>query len=311
LTTLGGALASGDLTRQISKNYQGVYGKLETDFNASTTKLAEIVEGIREATRSISMAASEVAAGNADLAERTECQASGLEQTVAALERLRETVRESGKNTEEANELAGQARSAAEQGGEVATRAVEAMLRIEAASRKITDIIGVIDEIAFQTNLLALNAAVEAARAGDAGKGFAVVAQEVRSLASRSAEASKEIKTLILNSDQQVKSGVELVKRAGGSLTGIVQRIQKVSSLINELAAASREQATALDEINAAVTQMDDMTQKNAALVEEATAASHSMASQAGELQEMVAFFVTRPETEKQGRLASAHGSKW
>ncbi|MEI7609173.1 MAG: methyl-accepting chemotaxis protein [Rhodospirillaceae bacterium] len=183
------------------------------------------------------------------------------------------------------------ARAAAEQGGTVAASAIEAMKEISSASRRITDIIGVIDEIAFQTNLLALNAAVEAARAGDAGKGFAVVAQEVRVLAQRSAQASKEIKTLILNSDNQVQNGVELVKKAGGSLSGIVDGVQRVANLIGEIASGSKEQASALDEINTAVAAMDEMTQKNAALVEETTAAAQSMAGQAADLATLVAFF--------------------
>jgi methyl-accepting chemotaxis protein len=207
------------------------------------------------------------------------------------MEELGATVRTSAEHAQRANKMAGDARGAAEQGGVVAGSAIDAMKAIAEASRKITDIIGVIDEIAFQTNLLALNAAVEAARAGDAGKGFAVVAQEVRVLAQRSAQASKEIKTLILNSDHQVQNGVELVKKAGDSLSGIVGAVQQVAALIGEIAGASQEQASALDEINSAVAAMDEMTQKNAALVEETTAASQSMAGQASDLRQQMAFF--------------------
>ncbi len=201
--------------------------------------------------------------------------------------------------------MVGEARNAAEQGGKVAGSAIDAMKLIAEASRKITEIIGVIDEIAFQTNLLALNAAVEAARAGDAGKGFAVVAQEVRVLAHRSAQASKEIKTLILNSDNQVQNGVELVEKAGESLGGIAVGVQQVATLIEEMASAGSEQASALDEINAAVSSMDEMTQKNAALVEQTTAAAGAMATRAADLRGMMAFF--RAETT--ARVAAAGGS--
>jgi methyl-accepting chemotaxis protein len=285
------ALAEGDLNQRISKDYQGAFDGLKNDINATSIKLGEIVGGITQATAAISSAAAEVSAGSADLAERTEQQASSLEETAASMEELGATVRTSAENAQRANKMAGDARGDAEQGGVVAGSAIDAMKQIAEASRKITDIIGVIDEIAFQTNLLALNAAVEAARAGDAGKGFAVVAQEVRVLAQRSAQASKEIKTLILNSDNQVQNGVELVTKAGDSLAGIVQGVQQVASLISEIASASQEQSSALDEINAAVAAMDEMTQKNAALVEETTAAAQSMSGQAAELTAMVAFF--------------------
>ena len=286
-----GALAEGDLGQRITKEYQGAFDRLKADVNATSAKLGEIVGQISEATEAISQASAEVSSGSADLAERTEQQASSLEETAASMEELGATVRTSAENAQRANRMAGDARGAAEQGGVVAGAAINAMRAIADASRKITDIIGVIDEIAFQTNLLALNAAVEAARAGDAGKGFAVVAQEVRVLAQRSAQASKEIKTLILNSDNQVQSGVELVKKAGDSLAGIVSGVQQVASLIGEIASASAEQASALDEINSAVASMDEMTQKNAALVEETTAAAQSMTGQASDLRSQMAFF--------------------
>ena len=285
------ALADGDLNSRIDKDYQGAFQGLKNNVNSTSSKLAEIVGQILRATDAITSAASEVSMGSSDLAERTEQQASSLEETAASMEELGATVRSNADNAQRANRMASDARTAAESGGQVATSAVEAMRQIETASRKITDIIGVIDEIAFQTNLLALNAAVEAARAGDAGRGFAVVAQEVRNLAQRSAQASKEIKSLIMDSDSQVRDGVELVQKAGGALDGIVRGVQEVAALISEMASASGEQASALDEINSAVAQMDEMTQKNAALVEETTAAAQAMAGQANGLKSLVGFF--------------------
>ncbi len=285
------ALAEGDLSERITKDYQGAFEGLKNDINATSVKLSEIVARIDTATQAISRASAEVSSGSTDLSERTEQQASSLEETAASMEELGATVRTSSENAQRANKMAGEARAAAEQGGVVAGSAIDAMKRIAEASRKITEIIGVIDEIAFQTNLLALNAAVEAARAGDAGKGFAVVAQEVRVLAQRSAQASKEIKTLITNSDNQVQNGVELVKKAGDSLGGIAKGVHEVALLISEIATASKEQTTALDEINSAVASMDEMTQKNAALVEETAAAAQSMTEQASDLEQHMAFF--------------------
>ena len=285
------ALAQGDLNKRVERDYQGAFQTLKTDVNATSAKLAEIVGQITQAADTIASAAAEVSTGSTDLAERTEQQASSLEETAASMEELGATVRSNADNAQRANAMAVEARTAAESGGGVATSAIEAMKRIEDASRKITDIIGVIDEIAFQTNLLALNAAVEAARAGDAGRGFAVVAQEVRNLAQRSAQASKEIKTLILDSGAQVKDGVELVRSAGSTLTDIVAGITRVADLVSEIARATAEQASGLDEVNTAVAQMDEMTQKNAALVEESTAASRSLEEQAGHLRQQMAFF--------------------
>ncbi|WP_448191712.1 methyl-accepting chemotaxis protein [Azospirillum sp. sgz301742] len=304
LGTVLGALAQGDLQTRIDKDYQGAFQRLKTDVNATSTKLAEIVGQISQAADAMAGAASEVSMGSTDLAERTEQQASNLEETAASMEELGATVRSNADNAQRANRMAEDAKKAAESGGAVAGSAIEAMRRIEDASRKITDIIGVIDEIAFQTNLLALNAAVEAARAGDAGRGFAVVAQEVRNLAQRSAQASKEIKALILASDSQVHDGVELVQKAGDALGGIVSGVHQVASLISEMASASGEQASALDEINSAVAQMDEMTQKNAALVEETTAAAQAMAGQAGDLKTLVGFF-------KLEQSASARPAAW
>jgi methyl-accepting chemotaxis protein len=284
-------LAAGDLTKQMTLTYNGPFAQIKTALNNTVTKLSELVNTISSAANSINSAAAEIAQGNLDLSERTEQQASSLEESAASMEELGATVRTSSENAQRADKMAGEARGAAEHGGVVAGSAIDAMNRIADASRKITEIIGVIDEIAFQTNLLALNAAVEAARAGDAGKGFAVVAQEVRVLAQRSAQASKEIKTLILNSDNQVQSGVELVRKAGESLNGIAHGVQQVAALINEIASAGSEQTRALDEINSAVAAMDEMTQKNAALVEEGTAAAQSMATQAAELEQQMAYF--------------------
>ncbi|WP_448206053.1 methyl-accepting chemotaxis protein [Azospirillum sp. sgz302134] len=295
LGTVLSALAQGDLNKRVERDYQGAFQTLKTDVNATSTKLSEIVGQITQAAETIASAASEVSLGSSDLAERTEQQASSLEETAASMEELGATVRSNADNAQRANGMAVDARAAAESGGAVAGSAIEAMKRIEDASRKITDIIGVIDEIAFQTNLLALNAAVEAARAGDAGRGFAVVAQEVRNLAQRSAQASKEIKSLILDSDSQVRDGVDLVKKAGDALGGIVSGVQQVAGLIAEMASASSEQAAALDEINATVAQMDEMTQKNAALVEETTAAAQAMTGQAADLKTLIGFFKLDP----------------
>ncbi|WP_448207641.1 methyl-accepting chemotaxis protein [Azospirillum sp. sgz302134] len=306
LGTVLSALAQGDLNKRVERDYQGAFQTLKTDVNATSTKLSEIVGQILRATDAISGAASEVSLGSSDLAERTEQQASSLEETAASMEELGATVRSNADNAHRANGMAADARSSAESGGAVAGSAIEAMKRIEDASRKITDIIGVIDEIAFQTNLLALNAAVEAARAGDAGRGFAVVAQEVRNLAQRSAQASKEIKSLILDSDSQVRDGVDLVKKAGDALGGIVSGVQQVAGLIAEMASASSEQASALDEINATVAQMDEMTQKNAALVEETTAAAQSLANQATDLRSLVSFFKLDSVPQASAAAASA-----
>ncbi len=285
------ALAEGDVSRRVTKSYTGAFQKLRTDLNTTVARLAEIVGQISAASDQIAAAAGEVSVGSTDLSERTEQQASSLEETAASMEQLGATVRASAENAQRANRMAADAREAAEGGGRVAGSAIEAIKGIEESSRKITDIIGVIDEIAFQTNLLALNAAVEAARAGEAGKGFAVVAQEVRVLAQRSAQASKEIKALILASDSEVQNGVGMVQKAGESLGGIVSAVQEVAGLIAEMASATTEQATTLDQINSAIAQMDESTQKNASLVEETTAAAHGLATQAEELRRLVAFF--------------------
>ena len=301
------SLSQGDLSRRIDKQYEGVFQRLKDDFNNTVEKLSEIVRRINAAAEAIATASREVADGSLDLSERTEQQASSLEQTAASMEELAATVRSNADNAQQVNVFANDARAAAERGGRVAGSAVEAMRRIEQSSQKISDIIGVIDEIAFQTNLLALNAAVEAARAGDAGRGFAVVAQEVRNLAQRSAQASREIKTLINDSGSQVKDGVDLVRSAGATLTDIVAGIARVADLVSEIARATAEQASGLDEVNTSVAQMDEMTQKNAALVEESTASARSLEEQADGLRRQMAFFaLDRATAEARARAGVA-----
>jgi methyl-accepting chemotaxis protein len=286
-----GAVAQGDLTQRITAEYGGLFGQLKGDVNGTADKLFEIVTNINNAAAQIGSAASEVSAGSQDLSERSEQQASSLEETAASMEELAATVRQNSANAQQANQLAAGAREIAASGGQVVGDAVSAMGRIEGSSQKIGDIVGMIDEIAFQTNLLALNAAVEAARAGDAGKGFAVVAQEVRNLAQRSAQASKEIKTLIAQSTDEVKSGADLVKGAGKTLDEILSSVKRVADIVAEIAAASAEQASGIDQVNAAVTQMDEMTQQNAALVEESAAAAHALEDQSRELNSLMSFF--------------------
>lgn len=293
------ALAQGDLTRRMTGTYQGTFDRLKDHVNGTAAKLAEVVRQISVVTVAMDAAAAEVSAGSDDLAERTEYQTSSLEQTAVSMEALNATVRTSVGNAELANARVSEAYCAAERGGMVAGTAIAAITKIAEASRRITDISGVIDEMAFQTNLLALNAAIEAARAGEGGKGFAVVAREVRALAKRSAQASKEIKALILNSDSQVQSGVTLVTEAGLALTGIVDGVKQVASLIDAITVASRGQAATLDDINAAVADLDQITHKNAALVQQTAAVAQAMAAHAHDLGGLVAFFrldaATRP----------------
>jgi len=286
-------LAEGDLSQTMEGEFNGQFAVLRDAVNTSITNLLNMVTEIRTSGDSINTSANEIAQGNLNLSQRTEEQASSLEETASSIEELTGTVKQNADNAQQANQLATGARSEAEKGGAVVGNAVEAMSEINQSSKKIADIIGVIDEIAFQTNLLALNAAVEAARAGEQGRGFAVVAAEVRNLAQRSAGAAKEIKTLINDSVQKVDEDSRLVDESGSTLNEIVNSMKKVSDIIAEIAAASSEQSAGIEQINKAVAQMDEMTQQNASLVEEAASASESMDEQAKGLTELMEFFDT------------------
>ena len=284
-------LATGDLRATLDTEFPGDMETLRQAFNQSLERLTGLVGQIRGATNEVENASREIASGTSDLSERTEQAASNLEETAASTEQMSATVRQNAQNARNANQLADEANQTATQGGGIVEQAVTAMSEIEESAQKITDIIGVIDEIAFQTNLLALNASVEAARAGEAGKGFAVVAQEVRQLAQRSAQAASDIKTLIQNSNGQVKVGVELVNQAGEALSEIVGSIGKVAGIVREISSASEEQASGVHEINSSVASMDEMTQQNSALVEESTAAARALSDQASQLNELMGFF--------------------
>ncbi len=284
-------VAQGDLTGTIEVKGNDETAKLLAALKSMNAKLYQIVSEVQVGTASVGSAAKQISAGNADLSSRTQEQASALEETASSMEEMTSTVKQNADNARQANQLANGARDQAEKGGQVVSKAVSAMGEINSSSRKIADIISVIDEIAFQTNLLALNAAVEAARAGEQGRGFAVVASEVRNLAQRSAGAAKEIKTLINDSVDKVKAGSELVDESGRTLTQIVESVKKVTDIVAEIAAASQEQAAGIDQVNKAVMQMDEVTQQNAALVEEAAAASRSMEEQAANLNTQMAFF--------------------
>ena len=285
------ALSTGDLTEEMEGEYSGEFNVLKESLNKTTDVLLNMVDQIMEGSETILISSDEISRGNADLSQRTEEQASSLEETASSMEEMTSTVKQNADNAREANQLAAAARDQAEKGGEVVQKAVDAMAGINTSSKKIADIIGVIDEIAFQTNLLALNAAVEAARAGEQGKGFAVVAAEVRNLAQRSAGAAKEIKGLINDSVDRVDEGSKLVDESGKTLEEIVNGVKKVSDIIAEIAAAAQEQSAGIEEVNKAITQMDEMTQQNAALVEEATAASESMNEEAKEMNNLMDFF--------------------
>lgn len=284
-------LSEGDLTRRVNGEFSGLFGKLQSDTNTTSEQLSRIVMDIMSAADEVSAAADEISSGTSDLSSRTEQQASNLEETAASMEQMASTIKQNAENAQQANQLSTSARDVAMRGGSIVENAISAMSRIEESSQKVSDIIGVIDEIAFQTNLLALNAAVEAARAGDAGKGFAVVASEVRTLAQRSSQAAKDIKGLIVDSGAQVKDGVELVNNTGKSLGEIVDSIKRLSDIVSEISAASNEQATGVEEINRAVSQMDEMTQQNAALVEESAASAKTLLEQSRGMRQRMTFF--------------------
>ena len=289
------AVSQGDLGQRIEADYQGQFGQLKDASNATSARLSEIVTQIREATDSINTAAREIAGGNADLSGRTESQASSLEETASSMEQFTSTVRQNADNARQANQLARGASDIAVKGGEVVGQVVQTMGAIAGSSKKIADIIGVIDGIAFQTNILALNAAVEAARAGEQGRGFAVVAGEVRSLAQRSAGAAKEIKTLIGDSVDKVNIGYKQVERAGQTMDEIVNAVKRVTDIMGEISAASTEQSQGIEQVNSAIGQMDEATQQNAALVEEAAAAAETLQDQAAALSQAVAVFRVAP----------------
>ncbi|MGF0538060.1 methyl-accepting chemotaxis protein [Agrobacterium sp. ES01] len=283
-------LASGDLTAQIG-DLGADYEKLRCDFNAAVSSLQTIMTGINNSSHVVSESATGISEATGNLSRRTEQQAAALEQTAAALDEITATVKTSSDRANEARDMVNETKDSANRSGEIVRNAVEAMSRIESSSDKITQIIGVIDEIAFQTNLLALNAGVEAARAGEAGRGFAVVAQEVRELAQRSANAAKEIKTLISASANEVETGVKLVRSTGDALVDIETLVNKVNDHVHTIATAAREQSTGLQEINSSVNHMDQMTQQNAAMVEETTAAGQTLAHEAAQLRELLSRF--------------------
>jgi methyl-accepting chemotaxis protein len=284
-------LSEGDLTFRLTDGFSDAYKQIRDDFNAAMSRLQSTIQAIAAAAREVAGASSEISSGTTDLSQRTEEQAASLEETSASMEEISSTVKKNAENAQEADQLTARTREVADRGGAVVAETVSAMARIEESSRKISDIISVIDEIARQTNLLALNAAVEAARAGEAGRGFAVVASEVRSLAQRSSQAAKDIKDLITNSSSQVQEGVELVNRAGTSLTEIVDSIKKVAAIVSDIAAASAEQSTGIDQVNTALSQMDEVTQQNSALVEQNAAAAKALEHQSRTMDEQVSFF--------------------
>ncbi|MDH7809477.1 MULTISPECIES: methyl-accepting chemotaxis protein [unclassified Rhizobium] len=299
-------LANGDLTFQLNKPFAPDFETLRADFNTAVAQLSETLRTVAEATGAIDNGSREVSASADDLSKRTEQQAAALEETAAALDQITVNVTNSSKRAEEARKVAVQANESAAESGRVVANAVDAMQKIEASSNQVSNIIGVIDEIAFQTNLLALNAGVEAARAGDAGKGFAVVAQEVRELAQRSAQAAKEIKDLIRNSSIEVQSGVKLVSDTGEALKTIEGYIVTVNQHMDSIATSAREQSVGLAEVNTAVNQMDQVTQQNAAMVEETSAAGATLANESGRLRELISQFQLGNALRQTGAVMAA-----
>jgi methyl-accepting chemotaxis protein len=288
---LARAVAEGDLTQRIEVHSTNEIGQLMQALKEMNENLVRVVGQVRIGTDTVATASSQIAAGNLDLSSRTEQQASSLEETASSMEELTSTVKQNAENARQANQLVVSTADIAVKGGQVVGQVVDTMASIKDSSRKIADIIGVIDGIAFQTNILALNAAVEAARAGEQGRGFAVVASEVRNLAQRSAGAAKEIKTLIEDSVGKVDAGGKLVDDAGKTMDEIVSSVKRVTDIMSEIAAASQEQSSGIEQVNQAITQMDQVTQQNAALVEEAAAAAESLQDQAGKLIEVVSVF--------------------
>jgi methyl-accepting chemotaxis protein len=306
--SLAETVAAGDLTSTIDSTARDEIGQLLRALASMNASLLATVSEVRVGTDTISTAAREIAAGNLDLSVRTEQQASSLEETAASLEELTSTVKQNADNAREANMLAVSASSVAVRGGAVVADVVATMASINTSSRAIADIIGVIDSIAFQTNILALNAAVEAARAGEQGRGFAVVASEVRTLAQRAAGAAKEIKALIDHSVREVETGGRLVGQAGQTMDDVVASITRVTGIMGEIAHASAEQTLGIEQINAAITQMDEVTQQNAALVEEAAGAAAALEAQAATLARVAGVFTISPSAAPaHARLALAH----
>jgi len=316
------ALEDGNLTHNISNNYDGLFDTIKQTSNNTAAKLADVVRGIADSAGEVGNGSAEIAKGNAQLNDATQEQAAALEETAASVEEITGTIQQTADNSRQANQLATEAKQQAENGSSVVDKATDAMSGINASSKKIADIISVIDEIAFQTNLLALNAAVEAARAGEQGRGFAVVAGEVRSLAQRSAEAAKEIKCLINESVSSVEEGSRLVDESGEALKTIVTSVQKVNEIVAEIAAASQEQAAGVEQINKAIAQMDSGTQQNAAMVEEVNAASENLDEQVRNMNELISIFElgnqgasagdfeTVAQSSKQVVKTNKHGAK-
>ena len=298
-------VAAGNLATRLEAPFPAEYESLRGDFNLAVEALDRLISQVGGAVGGVDSGSREISHAADDLSRRTEQQAASLEETAAALDQLTATVKQTAQAARDAHSRVTDARGHAERSGDVVAAAVSAMARIEDSSRQIAQIIGVIDEIAFQTNLLALNAGVEAARAGDAGKGFAVVASEVRALAQRSADAAKEIKTLIQNSNGQVDAGVGLVGQTGDALSDILRQITDIDSLVTSIAASAQQQSVGLGEVNIAVNQMDQMTQQNAAMVEETTAAVHAMRASSGDLAQSLGAFVTSPESGHARRQGS------